>query len=289
MSRLSQDQQKLIDSVVNSASNAVRLDAVNNKKHLKNPEFVKEYLKKHGRDLKYVAEKLKDDEGVVLTAVLQDGLALKYASQALKNDEDVVIPAINQNPYALQYASKALKKDIDVVLPALQGSGLVLRYASPRIQNNPDAVMTAIMQSPAALQYASPHLRGEGWDNDSDVRSIVWTAATYGRENILPFVQGEAAGRIATDYVRRLPNTGTGHHSHDTLWQQCVLREHQYSLDQKLSALQTKRFGLERQLQDTDTQIKKLVEESKKCAELADALNAPSIDDTPAAPHSQQS
>ena len=119
MSRLSQDQQKLIDSLVNPASNAVRLDAVNNKKHLKNPEFVKKYLEKRGLDLKYVAEKLKNDEEVVLTAVTQNGLALREASKALRDDEDVVIPAIDQNPWALQYASKALKEDIDVVLPAL--------------------------------------------------------------------------------------------------------------------------------------------------------------------------
>ena len=256
------------------------------KKQKKDPEIVTPYLRKDGFDLQHCHPKLQNDKKVVLAAVTQNGLALKHASEALRRDMSIVNAAIQQNPYALMHASPLLQDDKGVVKRALKNAGLVLKYASKRIQNSAWAVKIAVEENPAALKFASRRLCGEGWSQNPNVQSIVFEAVTNGREDILPFVQGEVAGRIATDYVRSLAITS--HHSHDTLGQQCMVREKQRSLSQESNDLQTLRSRLESQLQDIETKIKKNAEERKQYQELADSLKR-SIDHTPcetAAPQS---
>ena len=83
--------------------------------------------KQNGRALEYASVGLKENQEVVLAAVMQNGMALEYASDRLKNNIDVVLAAVIQNGEALYYASDEWKNDFFVVCAAVSENGKALR------------------------------------------------------------------------------------------------------------------------------------------------------------------
>jgi hypothetical protein len=66
---------------------------------------------KHGMNLQYVAEELRNNREIVLAAVQARGTSLTYASAELKNNREIVWAAIKENRMALTHASPSLKAD----------------------------------------------------------------------------------------------------------------------------------------------------------------------------------
>ena len=170
--------------------------------------------------LKYASDGLKDDQGVVLYAVKQNGYALRFASAALKNNEDVVYHAVTQNGNALQFASNGLKASRDVVLAAVASHGEALQFASEPLRGDITVVVTAmndpkLLDVKAVLRHASPTLvtclkelyelmtaatssnQASNSSNslkrarpdDSELEPHMWRSRLYNREKVLATVR----------------------------------------------------------------------------------------------------
>lgn len=106
-----------------------------------------------------------DDYSIVLTAVMNNGMAFQYASDRLKNDKTVILPAIRNHPYLLNDLSDNFKDDFDVVLPAVQVDWSTLRFASDKLRDNKSIVICAISQNGDSLMHASSR-----WETDPEMR-----------------------------------------------------------------------------------------------------------------------
>ena len=93
--------------------------------------------------LEYVAERLKDDRGVVLAAVRKNGMALQYASERLKDDREVVLAAVRNNEMALQYASKRLQDDSEGVRASARGNEGAYEAFMTLMQRDPEGAARA--------------------------------------------------------------------------------------------------------------------------------------------------
>lgn len=67
----------------------------------------------------YAEHRLRDDRGIVLIAVQNQGYALNYASKRLQGDKEIVRIAVRQDGLLILYASHQLQHDKDVVLDSL--------------------------------------------------------------------------------------------------------------------------------------------------------------------------
>eukprot|EP00797_Seminavis_robusta_P036610 Sro93_g048650.2 (441) ;mRNA; r:96593-97915 len=68
--------------------------------------------------LQHASERLKDERGVMLAAIQQDGMVLRYASNALRQDRQCVMAAASRTPEALKYALGGLNQDQDCLIAA---------------------------------------------------------------------------------------------------------------------------------------------------------------------------
>ena len=138
------------------------------------------------------ADKLRDDERLVVVAVARCGLALQYASARLRAKPDVVLLAAHPNVTALrfcshdlldnegfasaaihrcggeclQFFSHRLRGDVGIVSAAVRSCGLALAYARPLLWSDLWVVATAVQQNGAALLVAAEAL----CDNESVVK-----------------------------------------------------------------------------------------------------------------------
>eukprot|EP00658_Telonema_sp_P-2_P085706 TRINITY_DN9827_c0_g1_i2.p1 TRINITY_DN9827_c0_g1~~TRINITY_DN9827_c0_g1_i2.p1 ORF type:complete len:658 (+),score=155.70 TRINITY_DN9827_c0_g1_i2:188-2161(+) len=93
--------------------------------------------------LQGASEELRNDQGVVLAAVVWDGRALRFASEVLRNDKDVVLAAVRENGHALEFVSEELRNDKEVVLDAVMVIGSALKVAAEELRNDKDVVLAA--------------------------------------------------------------------------------------------------------------------------------------------------
>jgi hypothetical protein len=77
----------------------------------KKPRTLKAALKMYPYWILKIIPELKDDKGIVLEAVKQDGDALEFASDRLKDDKEVVLAAREKHFWPLDYASDRLQKE----------------------------------------------------------------------------------------------------------------------------------------------------------------------------------
>jgi hypothetical protein len=163
-------------------------------------KFVLDIVGIKGYCLKYVSERLRDDEDVVDTAVNCDkrlllisaktsSYPLLEASKRLKNDINVVLEVVrvfesNHGPNSwvdLSYANDELALEIvkrdgllirgmwrsshndddTIVMEAVKQNGLALQYASSRIKDFETIVTEAVKQNGLALEFASDRLKDD--------------------------------------------------------------------------------------------------------------------------------
>ncbi|WP_257287351.1 DUF4116 domain-containing protein, partial [Endozoicomonas sp. SESOKO2] len=86
---------------------------------------------------------------------------LKYVSQRVRNDQELVLEVIAVKPLHLKYVSEELKCDKGVVMAAVTQDGYCLSYASQQLQDDDEVVMAAMAEYPRALQYASERIRSD--------------------------------------------------------------------------------------------------------------------------------
>ena len=67
-----------------------------------------------------VAEELRGDREIVMTAVSRNWWALEYATEELRGDRDIVMTALSQHWQALRFATEELRGDCEIIEAALR-------------------------------------------------------------------------------------------------------------------------------------------------------------------------
>lgn len=132
--------------------------------HCENPPiyFVLAALEMDGTALRHVNdESIRDNERVVLAAVIQNGYALEYASERLRDDPVVVTAAVSQNGFALWFASQRSRSNRSIVQIAVTKNGNALQFACLELKTDRDLVYLAVKQNGLALAYASETFRSD--------------------------------------------------------------------------------------------------------------------------------
>ena len=152
-----------------------------------NRAFMMEAISRQWTNLKYAADKLKADPGVVGLAVGQNAEAFEMATSTLQQDEefvtamvakngrvmqyadhfrntkDVVLAAVRNDGVAIKWASKPLQADKDVVLAAVRNDGVAIKWASKPLQADNDVIFAALKTRPSAVQYSDRQHENEFW------------------------------------------------------------------------------------------------------------------------------
>lgn len=108
-----------------------------------------------------IIQKKDHYQDFILNFVKQDGMNLRFVDQAMQDNHEIVLDAVTQQPLAIQFASPRLKDDVQLVLRAVKRNGLALEYASFRLRSNAHVVLCAVQQNGLSLKYAALKLRGD--------------------------------------------------------------------------------------------------------------------------------
>ncbi|CAE6920617.1 unnamed protein product [Symbiodinium sp. CCMP2592] len=108
---------------------------------------------------KRLAENLKSDREVVLSAVQSEGCRLQHATERLKDDRSLVLAAVSSDGAALAFASKRLRCDKGLALAAVTKCGTALQFCAAFLQEDEDVVFAAVGQDPTALRFASTGMK----------------------------------------------------------------------------------------------------------------------------------
>lgn len=106
--------------------------------------------------LEYVDPEYRSDKDVVMAAVKRHGPQLKFASDSMKDNYSIVMTAVGNQKFGdsvLCYASDRLRNDEDIVMKAVERKGVELGGASDRLRKDPEICAIAINQDPMAIQY----------------------------------------------------------------------------------------------------------------------------------------
>lgn len=136
-----------------------------------------------------------------LELVKKDGLSLKNLSEAHRNDSGIVLAAVKQNGLALQFAGKSVNPAMKsvILLEALEQNGLALQFLSPEERDTFWIVYEAVKQNPKAAQFASQNLQ-----NDARIQKKLAAAASQ------PTGLSQATASKATPNERSLLTIGKG-------------------------------------------------------------------------------
>ncbi|CAE7224423.1 unnamed protein product, partial [Symbiodinium necroappetens] len=108
---------------------------------------------------KRLAENLKSDREVVLSAVQSEGCRLQHATERLKDDRALVLAAVSSDGAALAFASKRLRCDKGLALAAVTKCGAALQFCAAFLHEDEDIVFAAVGQDATALRFASTEMK----------------------------------------------------------------------------------------------------------------------------------
>ena len=137
------------------------------KKPLPSREYIIKFVSEWYNEFKDIDKSFRDDKEIVMIAVEKSGDRLKFVSDRLKDDDDVVIAS-----RCLEYASDRLKNDKKVVLSVVKKSGYQLYYVDEKLRDDKEIVFAAAINNAESFQYASKRLK----DDYEFVLSIVGIA-----------------------------------------------------------------------------------------------------------------
>lgn len=159
-------------------------------------EATKAYVRENWRIMKYATEELRNDEDILMHALVQDGNALHFVTkESLKDDwriglvavctngwileilseklrdmDEIVKSAVEQTAGSYEFASKRLRADRSLALNAVTSYGKVLEFVSDEsLQDDDEVVLAAVTSYGPALEYASNRLQ----DDKNIVQSAV--------------------------------------------------------------------------------------------------------------------
>eukprot|EP00931_Biecheleriopsis_adriatica_P050463 TRINITY_DN29221_c0_g1_i1.p1 TRINITY_DN29221_c0_g1~~TRINITY_DN29221_c0_g1_i1.p1 ORF type:complete len:731 (-),score=160.24 TRINITY_DN29221_c0_g1_i1:1-2193(-) len=107
----------------------------------------------------FASERLKQDAGILRTAIRQNGgllsIDLCRLPACLRADREIVTAAVRACGAQLQHASAELKSDMEVVVLAVQEDGLALRHAGFGPKSSYRVVSSAVRQNGMAISFAA--------------------------------------------------------------------------------------------------------------------------------------
>lgn len=148
-------------------------------------KLVKKVIKENGLALKYLSEKYKDNEKLVLLACKNNINSLEYASDRIKNNDEFIINTaiklktdkiiyfaspilmhskqfnieiIKRVGFNLYFVFDEFKDDIDVVETAVKNDIRNFEHASKRLKENEIIVLELTKKYGSVLRYASNNL-----------------------------------------------------------------------------------------------------------------------------------
>ena len=102
-----------------------------------------------------------DNEKVMLALIkARDGDVLKYVSERLKNDEEFLIKAIEINEYEFENLPQSLKTNKKFILKALEKNGCVLQFVDENLQDK-KMVLVAVKNNGCALKHAKDNFKSD--------------------------------------------------------------------------------------------------------------------------------
>lgn len=120
-----------------------------------------------GHLLQIATDGVKDNRGLVLAAVRQNGLALEHARGAAREDRDVVLAAVQENGMALRFAPEELRADEEIVAAAVAQNVEAFNLASHSV-NNKEAVIMAAIALPSDINARAAQVRAAVFRNASE-------------------------------------------------------------------------------------------------------------------------
>jgi hypothetical protein len=111
---------------------------------------------------KIESDDTKEYYELALTSVIYNGISLRYVSNKLSNDEIIVIAAVESHGSALQFASSRLKNSVNVVYIAVSQWGKALQFTSEKLRSNRKIVMASVKDNKYnGLRFASNELKSD--------------------------------------------------------------------------------------------------------------------------------
>jgi intracellular sulfur oxidation DsrE/DsrF family protein len=95
---------------------------------------------------------LRNDPPIVMTAVMNNGLALQFASEPMRNDKSIVMAAVTNNGLALQFASEPMRNHDGVLIGALINNTDALQYAD-KLKKNSKFILTLLLDPSIKISY----------------------------------------------------------------------------------------------------------------------------------------
>ena len=132
-----------------------------------NQSFMEQAVRANYHTLKYASPELKNDEDVVLPAIMvglnrnRDSSTLTYASEELQRDREFIWKLLYQNPIIFKFMKEELKKDEDILLYVGTKEPYLLRYASSNLFDSKEFAMKLIPKNPHFFFYISDRLKEE--------------------------------------------------------------------------------------------------------------------------------
>lgn len=89
-----------------------------------------------GESLEYVHDKFRDDEFLVIRALLDGRGSFRFASERLKASKNFALKLINLNPMYISVLTPAMRDDDEVAAQAVRQNVRALRHISPRLSDD---------------------------------------------------------------------------------------------------------------------------------------------------------
>jgi hypothetical protein len=113
-----------------------------------------------GLQLQAMDQRFKNNFGIAIAAVQQNGLALEHVGGKLRGNvllfRKIVLAAVRQNGLVLRDVGEKLQGDTEIILAAVTQNGLALEHVWKERRAESDILAAAIMQNPEAVQFLSP-------------------------------------------------------------------------------------------------------------------------------------
>lgn len=114
----------------------------------------------HGRDVyRRVTPELQQDREIILGAVALNGCRLQVCPKWTKVDDGVVLTAVSNNGRALEYANVKYLKNLTYIMKAAETYGFVIRWVAAEFKDREAFVKRCIQTNPWAYRYASDRLQ----------------------------------------------------------------------------------------------------------------------------------
>ncbi len=127
---------------------------------LNDKEFALKIVEMNGFSLFYF-KNFHDDFDVCLTAIKTSGCVLRYVSDRLKDNEELAYEAVSKRSFGLMYVSDRLKDNHRIVKTSIENNGRTLFYASLRLRDNLEIIKLAMENDIYSFSCISDNVKND--------------------------------------------------------------------------------------------------------------------------------